>query len=401
MGRGLDDTAILRICGKDIEGMTRQLLETADLAGLLLKKAKALKMADSSGLRIAVKPNLVTPSPADFGATTHKEIVEALIRYLQAAGFSDITVMEGSWVGDSTKEAFELLGYRKLADRLGVRLIDTKQEPGVEVEAGKMKLHVCRCAMETDFLINVPVLKGHCQTKMTCALKNMKGLIPDTEKRRFHRLGLHQPIACLNAALHQDFILVDDICGDPDFEEGGNPWERHMLLAGTDPVLMDCYAAWELGYAATDIPYITMAADLGAGCLCQKQLPVKDISVVSQRENERATGRFEFKPRRRDQAYLDVAYAVEDADTCSACYASLTEALYRLKEEGIILRLGDKLSIGQGMREKTGKYGIGACTKHFINSVPGCPPDPDRIYETLKSWIKAEEQCERKQASDA
>ena len=32
-----------------------------------------------------------------------------------------------------------------------------------------------------DFLINVPVMKGHCQTKITCALKNMKGLIPNSE----------------------------------------------------------------------------------------------------------------------------------------------------------------------------------------------------------------------------
>ena len=37
---------------------------------------------------------------------------------------------------------------------------------------------ICDSALALDFLINDPVLKGHCQTKITCALKNMKGLIP-------------------------------------------------------------------------------------------------------------------------------------------------------------------------------------------------------------------------------
>ena len=37
-----------------------------------------------------------------------------------------------------------------------------------------MELNVCERVKEIDFLINVPVLKGHCQTKITCALKNMK-----------------------------------------------------------------------------------------------------------------------------------------------------------------------------------------------------------------------------------
>ena len=55
-----------------------------------------------------------------------------------------------------------------------------------------MKLNVCERAANIDFLINVPVLKGHCQTKITCALKNMKGLIPNTEKRHFHAMGLHE-----------------------------------------------------------------------------------------------------------------------------------------------------------------------------------------------------------------
>ena len=38
-----------------------------------------------------------------------------------------------------------------------------------------MKLSVCKRAAQADFLINVPVLKAHCQTYFTCALQNLKG----------------------------------------------------------------------------------------------------------------------------------------------------------------------------------------------------------------------------------
>ncbi len=84
------------------------------------------------------------------------------------------------------------------------------------------KLNVCDIVDKIDFLINVPLVKGHCQTKITCALKNLKGLIPDGEKRRFHTLGLHKPIGYLGKAIKQDLIIADAICPDPYFEEGAD-----------------------------------------------------------------------------------------------------------------------------------------------------------------------------------
>ena len=58
---------------------------------------------------------------------------------------------------------------------------------------------------------------------MTCALKNCKGCLPDREKRRFHAEGLMRPIAALATALRPELTIVDSLCGDLDFEEGGNP----------------------------------------------------------------------------------------------------------------------------------------------------------------------------------
>jgi len=106
---------------------------------------------------------------------------EGCIEYLQKYGFKNITIMEGSWVGDNTKRAFRVTGYDKIAEKYGVKLMDLKDDRTRPVDTAIGKINVCATALDTDYLISLPVLKGHCQTTMTCALKNSKGCPPSAE----------------------------------------------------------------------------------------------------------------------------------------------------------------------------------------------------------------------------
>ncbi len=173
--------------------------------------------------------------------------------------------MEGSWVGDRTSEAFKAAGYDKVCKEYNVPFVDLQKDSSHEYEAKGMKIRICDKAHEAEYMINIPVLKGHCQTTITCALKNNKGTIPNSEKRRFHTLGLHKPIAHLNTIARNDFILVDNICGDLDFEEGGNPVVMNRILGFKDPVLCDSFVCSCMGYEVDDVPYIRMAEELGVG----------------------------------------------------------------------------------------------------------------------------------------
>ncbi|OHD72307.1 MAG: hypothetical protein A2V99_13920 [Spirochaetes bacterium RBG_16_67_19] len=112
-----------------------------------------------------LKPNLVTDHPASTGATTTPQMVAGAIEFLQDCGVADITVAEGSWTGCPTERAFRACGYLELARRYGVKLVDLKQDSWRLVTAGDLELKVCRRALETDFFLNLPVLKGHCQTR--------------------------------------------------------------------------------------------------------------------------------------------------------------------------------------------------------------------------------------------
>ena len=235
-----------------------------------------------------------------------------------------------------------------------------------------MKIAVCDKAMDADFLINMPVLKGHAQTRITCALKNNKGLIPDREKRRFHSLGLHEPIARLNTIVRSDFILVDNICGDLDFEEGGNPVTMNRILGFADPVLCDTYVCSCMGFSPDDVPYIRIAERLGVG---STDLGHARIHML----NEPEAGMGEFPKTSRVRK---LASHIDEDQACSACYGSLIYALGRLQEEEKLHR-SFRIAIGQGFRGKAGEIGIGHCTKDFEHSCPGCPPQASDIREFL------------------
>ena len=351
--------------GTQYKEMTKELLTQCNLATLI----------PDTDMQIGIKPNLVSPSEASWGATTHPEIVAGIIEYLQENGYRKIAVLEGSWVGDKTTEAYEVCGYRELSERYQVPFWDMQKDSSHTKDCAGLELQICDSVEKIDFLINVPVLKGHCQTKITCALKNMKGLIPNTEKRRFHAMGLHKPIAHLNVGIHQDFIVVDNICGDLDFEDGGNPVVMNRVWAGMDPVLIDSYVCQIMHYTTKDVPYIELAEQLGVG-----STDLENAHIVFCEETAR-------KELPKSRKVVELQDAVEEVESCSACYGYFLPALQRLKEEGLLDKLDTKVCIGQGYRGKTGKLGVGSCTSGFAYSVKGCPPTEEQIYEYLKAFL--------------
>ena len=73
--------------GTNYKEMTKELLAQCGLASVISDKK----------MQIGIKPNLVSPSEASWGATTHPEIVAGVIEYPQENGDVKIAILEGSW----------------------------------------------------------------------------------------------------------------------------------------------------------------------------------------------------------------------------------------------------------------------------------------------------------------
>ncbi|MCL2663577.1 MAG: DUF362 domain-containing protein [Oscillospiraceae bacterium] len=369
--------------GSDITKNTYDTLVASDIAAYLDKD-----------FAVSLKPNLVVPGPASNGAVTHPEVVEGIIMYLKDFGVRRIKIIESSWVGDSTIRAFKFCGYEDLSRKYNIPLIDLKSDScttlwhlpenpnrttdddGVQYLTeddmqNRYPIKVCDEAIDTDFLINVPVLKAHCQTRLTCCLKNLKGCIPDSEKRRFHTLGIHKPVAVLNALIKTGYCVIDGICGDLSFEEGGNPVVSNRIIAGRDPLLLDSYCAELIGYHPDDIEYLSYGKKIGVGNYYSNDTKILELNT----ENKSTVDTRGLNTADRYRKLID-----EDA-ACSACYSSLIYALHRM---GGIARLDEKIHIGQGFKGKEGKgIGIGACASGFTKNVKGCPPKATEIIEAL------------------
>ena len=352
---------IYNIYGTDAHEMTIKLLEASDAVNLVPKNAN-----------IALKPNLVVAGTPEDGSVTHAGILSGCIEYFHEHGMKNVSIIEGSWVGDNTMRAMKTAGYDEICKRYNVEFYDLKRDKTRSISTKIGPIEICTRALNTDFLINLPVLKGHCQTVMTCALKNLKGCLPDKEKRRFHSLGLTRPIAALGAALKPGLIIVDSICGDLNFEEGGNPIQTNRMYLGTDPVMIDSYGCNLMGIELSQVPYIKLAEQFGAGTT-----NFSDSDIINLNEPVNA-GKYP-KPSGR---VASLTKNVHEDSACSACYASLVRALYvngRGKTRNIY--------IGQGWKNKTipeGSLGIGKCCKEASECVMGCPPSAKEIAEKFR-----------------
>ena len=356
---------IYQIYGQDAHDMTLKLLEAANAISRV-----------PSGVGVALKPNLVIADVPEHGAVTHPGVLSGCIEYFQSHGVRDISVIEGSWVGDETMRAMRRAGYDAVLKRYNVPFHDLKKDKTRAVDTPAGRIDICCRALDAGLLVDLPVLKGHCQTAMTCALKNLKGCLPDREKRHFHAMGLTKPIAALGAALKPGLIVVDSICGDLNFEEGGTPVETNRMFLGTDAVQVDAYGASLMGLPLSQVGYVELAERYGAG---RATIDAGDIINL----NEPSDVKSYPKP---SGTVAKLTRRVKQDRACSACFANLVRALYASGYgEDVDIR------IGQGFQGQTFEgLGIGRCCKGASQCVMGCPPTAEQIANALEdlAWSR-------------
>jgi uncharacterized protein (DUF362 family) len=343
----------------------------------------------SAGSRVLIKPNLVVSSGNWLGADTRPETVEALIRVLQDRGVRRITVADGAGMGHSASKAFKTVGYERLARQYGVRLADVEKGQFVSrrppLDGPFSSLPVSRYAAEADLLINVPVLKAHGETGITCALKNLKGLMTRRMKSAFHGADLHRAIAQLASAVERSLVVVDGGYGDLRSETGGTPVELGMMAVGDDPLEIDAFAAERLGFEPRDIGYISHYAAF-------RGLKAEALRPAVQALNGPAEA-----PRYNadtDQ-FARFPCSVDAGGVCCTCRGNLLFALQRLSGEAKLLRASHFIiGRGQGAASAAGDgpggsrrtVAVGDCALKRVKAditVAGCPPASRNIVSAV------------------
>lgn len=365
------------IFGNKVEEMVFRLIEKS----LTLEKVQP----DDT---VFLKPNLVASRKNWAGIDTDPRVVEALIKCLKERGVSRITLGDGSGMGQSATRAFDYCGYTQMAAKYGLRLIDIEKDEfvtlPVNTEGPFRKLEIARAVHECDFFINIPIMKAHGQTLITCSLKNLKGTMPRSMKTRFHGVDLDMAIAQLNSVLKPDLILVDGLQGDLSFELGHDPVPMERILLGTNPVEIDSVVADTLGYKPRDIRHIGCSADAGLGSCDLEEIRLKTLNHPSKQIKITAP------PPVSERFSCEI-----NADgACCTCMGNLIFAMERLNDRGLLSKrlaffIGQNSRIQDRQNQIT--VAVGSCASKenqaYLN-IDECPPSASYIYEKVFSMIK-------------
>jgi uncharacterized protein (DUF362 family) len=202
---------------------------------------------------------------------TTSRVVEDLVDILKAYGIDDITIGEGMVVNPKDHKtpaaAFEGLGYGVLTKRYGVRCVNVHERPFDTVELGSgLEIKVNRDMLDSDFLIDIPVLKTHFQTVVSLGIKNLKGLVDIESRKRCHNssheMDLHHYIASFLKLAPPSFTLIDGIFSQeigPAFTTG-KPSRSNLLIGSADMLSADMVGARILGHQPSQVPHLALAA---------------------------------------------------------------------------------------------------------------------------------------------
>lgn len=204
------------------------------------------------------------------GGITNPMVVEAVIGLLRDFGIKKITIGEGSVVGENSTRSLASCGLDKIAEKERVNLIDLKKDTFIPmgISSGKAFriLKIPREVAEADAIINIPVLKTHDMFPVSLGLKNMKGVIHENDKQRFHSLDLAQCIVDLNKLVLPRLTIIDGTIG----MEGlgpvyGSPANMGIIITSYDTVAADSVGSAVMGIGPMETNYMKLASEQGLG----------------------------------------------------------------------------------------------------------------------------------------
>ncbi len=345
------------------------------------------------GDTVLLKPNLVKPAPAGSGIITDARVTDAVAKLVLKHQPGRVIIGEGSSVGydfpgrvDSLS-AMERSGTADVARKYGAQMVDLNRDEIVDVRAPNAYVMetfgVARTAYEADMIINLPVIKTHGRTGITCGLKNMKGVLPGNEKKRTHQLGLDRGIVDLNRVIKPHLTVVDALVGRAGTHTQDDDRVRlDCILAGTDVVAVDAVCATIMGFDVDEILHVRLADEAGLG-----EADLDCINVYGERIANIARP---FQPYAEAAKERFGEATILEKNTCTGCLGEMESTFLYLNEAGLTDRLHELVLIMGTPDEvpdlETTPVIIGRCPsdhRHLGVWVPGCPPHGIKITDAV------------------
>ncbi|MHB1419694.1 MAG: DUF362 domain-containing protein [Bacillota bacterium] len=360
--------------------------------------------------KIVIKPNIVAYDfdyPVPYGAVVTSVLMEALVRLLAENGYNNLTIAEGPATDENIGQAaFAALGYGKLQERYGVKLIDLHEDKFVPTEfENSLKLNVAESILTADKIITMPVLKTHSACQVSLGIKNLKGVLNRKSRQVCHGaepecdldLTFNQVIDKLPVAL----CIIDGVYALPKGPgPSGEAFRKNLVIASRDTYACDVVGAEIMGWKVADVGHLKVYAERHNRSMELDSVEVRGESVEAHRQFLAHEG--EWLPDNTGpkgfakRGITGLAFRKFDTTLCTYCsgaygvmLVSLMSAFNGTPFPNMEVLSGKKMTATPGFDHTLlfGKCPIAANKdnpdiKNAIK-VKGCPPDIDGFIEEM------------------
>ncbi|MDH4157379.1 MAG: DUF362 domain-containing protein [candidate division Zixibacteria bacterium] len=235
----------------------------------------------SPGDRVTVKPNVGWDRRPEQAANTNPLLVGEMVRLCLAAGAGEVIVTDYSC--NDPRRCFIRSGIGEAAEKAGARVILPQEKDFLNTNLDGEVLTVwpvLKYMVQTDRLINMPIVKQHSLCSCTIGMKNLYGILGG-RRNQLHQ-QIDQSIVDLADFCRPTLTVVDAtrvlLRGGPTGGSLDDVAREDSVICATDPVAADARAAEFLGLRADQVSHLVLAERSGLGKIAYREAGYKEIA---------------------------------------------------------------------------------------------------------------------------
>jgi len=239
-----------------------------------------IKRFIGTGERVTIKPNVGWDRKPSQAANTNPVLVAEMVRQCLEAGASEVIVTDITC--NDARRTFLRSGIKEAAEAAGAKVILPEDDDLIKTSInGKLLTEwpVLKYFLETDRLINMPIVKHHSLSACTISMKNLYGILGGSRNQLHQQID--QSIVDLAAFCRPTLTVVDATrVLTRNGPQGGSLNDvsiHHTVMCATDLVAADARGAECLGLTPANVSHIALAEKSGLGKIDYHSAGYKEV----------------------------------------------------------------------------------------------------------------------------
>ncbi len=205
----------------------------------------------TSGMNVVLKPNLLAIRDENTATTTHHLFTKCVAKKVVSLGAKCVICDSppGKYSSKGLSKVYEKLGYLE-TEEIGATLNLDITSKLVNINGKLVKnIEIINPILNADLVINLPKLKTHAMMNLTCAVKNLFGIVPGERKAEIHSIypsysDFADAIIDISSYVKNQITIVDAIYSmEGNGPNSGTPRNTGLIIASSNQFEIDYIAS--------------------------------------------------------------------------------------------------------------------------------------------------------------